>query len=146
MHVVVNVLASKSTLHLTRLLAVHALSRVSVLCLLLGKSLLHGGIVAVLEAAVLDRDDVVVVLLWQGLTVVHRLLRGVVVVLVDLLVDGGLKLLLLAALNGLVLDCWCDFLVDSGVVVARLGHELEEGVSMPCHSQQRPLYIIYSRP
>jgi len=124
-HVVVDMLAGKGTLHLTLLLAVDALRRISELSLLLCKPLLHGGIITVLEAAVLDRDDVVVVLLRKDLAVVHGLLGGVVVVLVNLLVDRGLELLLLAALDGLVLDGWCDLLVHGGVMVTRLGHELE---------------------
>jgi hypothetical protein len=84
-------------------------------------------VVAVLVAAVLDGDDVVVVLLGEDLFVEHRLLSGVVVVLVNLLVDGGDVLLVLLPLDSLVLDSRGDLLVDGGVVLTRLGHEVLDG-------------------
>jgi hypothetical protein len=84
-------------------------------------------VVAVLVAAVLDGDDVVVVLLGEDLTVEHGLLGGVVVVLVNLLVDGGDVLLVLLPLDGLVLDSRGDLLVNGGVVLTRLGHEVLDG-------------------
>jgi len=62
----------------------------------------------------------VVVLLWQGLLVVDWLLRGVVVVLVNLLVDGSRFTLVLLSYNRLVLDSRCDGLVHTGVVLAIL--------------------------
>lgn len=82
--------------------------------------------IVVLELAVLDRDDVVVVLLGENLTVGHRLDRGVVVVLVDLFVDGGHDLLVLLAGDGLVDNGRGDLLVDSGVMVTRLGPARKE--------------------
>lgn len=45
--------------------------------------------VVVVDLAVLNWDDVVVVSLREDLSVLDRLDRGVVVVLVNLLVDGG---------------------------------------------------------
>jgi len=84
-------------------------------------------VVTVLVAAVLDGDDVMVVLLGEDLLVEHRLLSGVVVVLVNLLVDGGDVLLVLLPLDSLVLDSRGDLLVNSGVVLTRLGHEVLDG-------------------
>ena len=75
----------------------------------------------VLVRAVLDRDDVVVVLLLQLDDVLDWLDGGVVVVLVNLLVNGGLELLVLGAVDGLVDDGRGDLLVDGGVMVTRLG-------------------------
>jgi len=94
---------------------------------LLGKTGLDLVIVAVLVAAVLDGDDVGVVLSRKNLLIEDGLLGGVVVVLVDLLVDGGDVLLVLLPLDSLVLDSRSDLLVDSGVVVTRLGHEVLDG-------------------
>jgi len=91
------------------------------------KALLDLGVVAVLERAVLDSGKVVVVLLGENLTVLDGLDRGVVVVLVNLLVDGSLDLLVLLELMALVGDSGSDLLVDSGVVVTRLGHEVLNG-------------------
>jgi len=47
----------------------------------------------------------------------------VVVVLVDLLVDGSGDLLMLSLVDGLVENCGCNTLVDSGVVVTGLSPE-----------------------
>lgn len=44
--------------------------------------------------------------------------------LVNLLVYGGVDLLMLLRSNSLVLYGWVDTLMDSGVVVSRLGHEV----------------------
>lgn len=77
--------------------------------------------VSVLESAVLNSDEVVGVLLGKDLTVGDGLYGGVVVVLVNLLVDGGSDLLVLSRSDGLVENSGCDALVDSGVVVTSLG-------------------------
>jgi hypothetical protein len=82
---------------------------------------------AVLVAAVLDGDDVGVVLGGENLLVKDGLLSGVVVVLVNLLVDGGDVLLVLLPLDGLVLHGRSDLLVDGGVVLSGLGHEVLNG-------------------
>lgn len=81
-------------------------------------------VVTVIELAVDDATDVVLVLLGEDLTVMDRLDLAVVVVLVDLLVDGCNDLLVLLGLDGLVLDCGGDLLVDGCVVVSGLGHEV----------------------
>ena len=94
---------------------------VSELSGLSGEALLDLGVVAVLERAVLDGGKVVVVLLGENLTVLDGLDRGVVVVLVNLLINGSLDLLVLLELMALVGDSGSDLLVDSGVVVSRLG-------------------------
>ena len=73
------------------------------------------------DGAGLDRDDVVVVLLLKLDNILDGLDGGVVVVLVHLLVNGGLHILVLGAVDGLVDDGRGDLLVDGGVVVTRLG-------------------------
>ena len=77
--------------------------------------------VAVLESAVLNSYEVVGVLLGKDLTVGDRLDRGVVVILVDLLVNGSGDLLVLGRPDGLVKNSGCDALVNGGVVVTSLG-------------------------
>lgn len=103
------------------------LDGIAVASTLLGKTSLDLVVVAVLVAAVLDRDDVLVVLGRKNLLVDDRLLGGVIVILVDLLVDGGDILLVLLPLDGLVLDGRSNLLVNSGVVMSRLGHEVLDG-------------------
>ena len=125
--VVVLVLASNNGCDVAGGGTLDSLDGVTVLGTLLCKASLNLVVAAVLVAAVLDGDDVVVVLLGEDLLVEHRLLGGVVVVLVNLLVDGGDVLLVLLPLDSLVLDGRGDFLVNSGVVVARLGHEVLDG-------------------
>ena len=120
-HMVVNVLAANGGLDTLGVTGLNLGALVSKLSSLGGKTLLHLGIVAVLEVTVLDSAKVVVVLLGENLTVLDGLNRGVVVVLVDLLVNSSLDLLVLVELVALVGDSRSDLLVDSGVVVTRAG-------------------------
>lgn len=57
----------------------------------------------------------------------HRLDRGVVVILVDLLVDGSGNLLVLLRLDGLVRHSRSNGFVDGCVVVTSLTHEVGNG-------------------
>lgn len=122
--VVVPVLASNDRVDLTSGAAVDASGGVGVASLLLGEASLNLVVVTVLVAAMLDGDDVGVMLLRKDLTVGNRLLSGVVVILVNLLVDSGSVLLVLGLLDGLVLNGRGDLLVDGGVVVTRRLHEV----------------------
>ena len=125
--VVVLVLASNNGCDVAGGGTLDSLDGVTVLGTLLCKASLNLVVVAVLVAAVLNGNDVLVVLGRKNLLVEDRLLGGVVVILVDLLVDGGDVLLVLLPLDGLVLDGRSDLLVNSGVVVSRLGHEVLDG-------------------
>lgn len=120
-------LASNDWVDLTSGAAVDASGGVGVASLLLGEASLNLVVVAVLVAAVLNGDDVGVVLLRKDLTVDNGLLSGVVVVLVNLLVDSRSVLLVLGLLDGLVLNGRGDLLVDGGVVVTRRLHEVLDG-------------------
>ena len=77
--------------------------------------------VTVVKLAALYSDEVVCVLLRKDLTVGDGLDRGVVVVLVNLFVDGSEDLLVLGLVDGLVEDGRCDTLMDGGVMVTSLG-------------------------
>ena len=127
MDVVVLVFACNDGSDFAGSLAINLLGGVDVAGALLSKTSLNLVVVAVLVAAVLNRNDVGVVLGRKNLLVDDRLLGGVVVILVHLLVDGGDVLLVLLPLNSLVLDGRGNLLVNSGVVVARLGHEVLDG-------------------
>ena len=83
-------------------------------------------LVAVLELTLLYGGNVVVVLLREDLLVHDWLDGGVVVVLVDLLVNGGLDVLMVMTVDRLVDDGGGDLLVDGGVVVTSLGHEVRD--------------------
>jgi hypothetical protein len=126
-NVVVLVLASNDGSDLAGGGTLDLLDGVDVGGTLLGKTSLNLVVVAVLVAAVLNGDDVGVVLGGENLLVKDGLLGGVVVVLVNLLVDGGDVLLVLLPLDGLVLDGRSDLLVNGGVVVSGLGHEVLNG-------------------
>lgn len=127
MDVVVLVLACNDGSNLAGGGTLNPLGGVYVASTLLGKTGLDLIVVAVLVAAVLNGDDVGVVLGGKNLLVEDGLLGGVVVVLVDLLIDGGHVLLVLLLLDSFVLDGRSDLLVDSGVVMTRLGHEVFDG-------------------
>jgi len=122
--VVVDVLAGNDGSDAAGVLALDALAGVAELSLLGLETGLDVIGAVVLDLAVLDGDDVVVVLLLKLLLVLHGLHRGVVVVLVNLLVNRGLHILVLSAVDGLVRDGRGDLLVDGGVVVTGLGHEV----------------------
>jgi hypothetical protein len=83
--------------------------------------------VAVVELAVLDSTELVLMILWQNLTVVDRLHCAVVVVLVYFAIGSGDDFLVLGGLDNLVLNSRGDSLMDSGVVVSRLGDEVLDG-------------------
>jgi len=89
--------------------------------------------VIVLVRSVLGWQDVVVVLLREYLRVLYRLLCGMVVILVNLLVDGGCLSLMLFLLDCLLLHCRCDALVDSRLVMARARHELLDRILSGFH-------------
>jgi hypothetical protein len=96
------------------------------LSLLLNKVALGSVVVAVVKLAVLDSAELSSVLFRENLTILDRLNGAVVVVLVYLLVDRGLHLLMGVRLNDLMLDSRSNSLVDSCVVVPRLGHEISD--------------------
>lgn len=81
-------------------------------------------VVTVIKLAVLNSAELGSVLLGENLAVMNRLNSAVVVVLVNLLVDGGLDLLVCVGLDDLVLNSRGNSLMDCGVVVSRLGHEV----------------------
>jgi hypothetical protein len=85
---------------------------------------LGGVVVTVVKLAVLNSTELSSVLLGEDLTVVDGLNCAVVVVLVNLLIDSSLDLLVNMRLDNLVLNSRSNCLVNSGVVVARLGHEV----------------------
>jgi hypothetical protein len=83
-------------------------------------------VVPVLDLSVLDWDEIMRMLLRKDLAVSNWLNRGVIVVLVDLFIDGCLNLFM---------GCWLDclacyrrryFLVYGGVVVTGLVHEVTD--------------------
>jgi hypothetical protein len=80
--------------------------------------------IAVVKLAVLNSTELSSVLLWQDLTVVDGLDSAVVVVLVNLLVNGSVDLLVYVRLDDLVLNSGGNCLVDSGVVVTGAAHEV----------------------
>jgi len=94
------------------------------LCLLGCEAVLYVLVVAVLDVAVLDAGHLVVVLFREDLAVLDGLDGGVVVVLVDLAVDGSCHILLSSGCDRLVLNGWVDRLVNSGVVLSILREEV----------------------
>ena len=77
-----------------------------------------GGVITVVDLTGLSGGDAVGVLLGKNLTILDGLDRGVVVVDVDFLVDGGLGLLDARLLDSLLDDGRSDLLVDGRVLVS----------------------------
>jgi hypothetical protein len=82
--------------------------------------------ITVVKLAVLNSTELGSVLLRENLAVLDRLDSAVVVVLVNLLVNSGLNLLVKVRLDNLVLNSRGNSLVNSGVVVSRLRHEVSD--------------------
>jgi len=97
---------------------------VSKASLVIDKSPLGSVCITVVELAVLNSTKLSSVRLREDITVLDRLDSAVVVVLVDLLVDSGVDLLVYVRLHDLVLDGGGNCLVDSGVMVTGLAHEV----------------------
>lgn len=92
--------------------------------LVLNQVPLRGVVVTVIELAMLDATDLGSVCLGEDFTVMDRLDSAVVVVLVNLLVNGSVDLLVLVRLDRLVLDSRGNRLVDGCVVVTGAAHEV----------------------
>ena len=108
MHMVVDVLARHDGGHAAGALPLHTNNLVLELGLLGSDAALHFLWLVMFERAMLDGNDVVVVLLRQSRGVMHRLYGGVEVLLMDFLVDSWLHILVLSAADGLVSDGWSD--------------------------------------
>lgn len=123
-NVVVDVLASYLRADLVRLGGGVGNALVLELSGLSCETALDVGLVTVLERSVLDGDEVVVMLLGEDLTVLNGLDGGVVVVLVNLTVNGRGYVLMSVRGDSLVGDCGSNGLVDSSVVVTRVLKEV----------------------
>ena len=90
----------------------------------LGRFLFEAGLdcigIAVLMVTFLDRNDVVMMLLGKDFTVMDRLNGGVVMVLMDLTIDGSSGLLVTLLDDVLVYDGGGNLLVNRGVMVTSL--------------------------
>jgi len=116
--VVVDVLTSNCGTGCLSVLSISYCTGVFELSGLVGESLLDMVIIAVLDVAVLNSNHVVAMLLWENLAILHRLDGSVVVILVDLTVDGGLLLIVLSTSDVLICDGWVDGLVYGGIVLS----------------------------
>lgn len=126
---VVNVLASDGR----GLLLNHLLSSLHSLVAELRSLLLETGtdgrIITVVDLTSLGGSDAVAMLLGENLTVFDGLDGCVVVVLVDLLVDGSLSLLDAGLLHRLLHDSGSDLLMDGRILVAGIVPRKEKCVS-----------------
>lgn len=76
--------------------------------------------VAVCVVTLFNRNDVVLMLFGENFTVVHWLDGGMIMVLVNLTVDGSSGLFVTLLDNSLVHNCGSNFLVNSSVMVTSL--------------------------
>jgi hypothetical protein len=88
---------------------------------------LRGIVVAVVELAVLNSTQLGLVLLGKHLAVLDRLDSAMVMVLVCLLVDSRNDFFMFVLLHSFLRHCWRDGLMDRGVVMSRLVHEVGNG-------------------
>lgn len=103
-----DVLASNDGQDVVGLLAIDANDLVFELGMLLGTALVDLFDVLVGDGAMVNLDDIVVVLVWQSLLVRDGLNGDVEVVLMDLLLHGGEDLLVLVFGDCLMIDRLCD--------------------------------------
>ena len=119
-YVVVNMFASNDWCNGVSMLGLALSTRVSKLGSFLLETSLDGGSISVASFAVLNGHHLVLVLFRENLTVLDGLDGGVVVILVDLTVNGGLSLFMLVFMNAFLLDRRIDLLVDGGVMFSGL--------------------------
>lgn len=108
--VVVDVLASNVGVGSCGVLCGTDFTAVLELCCFGCKTILHMFVVAVLDVAVLNTGNVVIVLLWENLSVLDGLNGGMMVVLVDLTIHGSGNILLSSGSDLLVLHRRVDSL------------------------------------
>lgn len=114
----VHVFAANSGIHALAMRGIGHEAVVFEASLVVGERALGMFVVAMVELSVLHGADVGGVCLRQDLSVLDGLHCAVVVVLVDLLVDGCVDLLVLVRLDCFLLYGWRYFLVHRRVVVA----------------------------
>jgi hypothetical protein len=106
-----------------RLLALDSLRSIAELCTFLVKAAFDLLGVVVFEGLVFDRDDVVMMLLWESLRVSDRLDLGVMMGLVDLFFDGSGRFFVSLRNYGLIFHGWNHFAMDGGIMGSRLGSD-----------------------
>ena len=84
------------------------------------KTSLDSCCISMMLLALLDRGHHMLVLFWKNLTVLYGLNRRMIMVLVDLTIDGGSSLLVTLLTDGLLHDGWSNLLVHGGVMVTSL--------------------------
>jgi hypothetical protein len=124
MNMVVDMGAVNYWLHLMSMLRPTSLSHIFELSRFGGQTLLHGIVITVMMLFVLDWDDFVVMLLWENLAMVYRLDRGVMVMLVNLLVNDGCVRVMFCRGDVGMRDGRLVMLMDCSIVFARLGREV----------------------
>lgn len=98
-------------------------------------------IFAVVKLAVYYAANIVPVLFGKDLTVLDGLHLAMVVVLVYFFVDGGVDLLVPGGLDSLVLHCRGNLLVDSGIMVTSLGHEVLDCLLFGVHCRAMGCWV-----
>jgi hypothetical protein len=99
------------------------------------QSLLSLPLVAVVKLAVLGPNHSVLVLLGQDLGVLDGLDGAVVMVLVDLLLDGSLDFFMLSGLDSLVLHRRSNTLMHGRIVMTSLGLDVVDGLLGSVHGE-----------
>ena len=83
-------------------------------------------VASVVKLLVLYSTNVGSMLFRKDFAVLDWLDSSVVVVLMDFLIHSGCEVFVLVGLDSLMLNRGCNCFMDSGVVVARLAHELSD--------------------
>ena len=82
--------------------------------------------IAMMVFTVFNTGHTMLVLLGENLTILDRLDRGVIMILVDLAVDSSLSLFMALLDNVLLNDGWSDLFVDSGIMMTGLVPERQK--------------------
>lgn len=125
MHVVMLVFSSNDGCNRVAFWSNSLRASVTKLLTLLFKTSLDSAGIAMTVFTSFDSGHAMLVLLRQNLAVLHWLNRGVVMVLVDLTVNGSLSLLMTLLHNVLLDNGRSNFLVDCGVMMTSLVPDIE---------------------
>jgi len=124
MDVVVHMLTANGSSRALTMSSVVYTALVLEVSLLIDKVPLSRVVVAVVKLAVLNGAELSSVLFRKDLAVLDRLNCAVIMVLMNLLVNCSLNLLVNVRLHNLVLHSRSNGLVDGGIMVSRLRHEV----------------------
>lgn len=87
----------------------------------------HVLLISMFDFSVLNSFQVVVMLFREDFSILNRLYRGMIVILVNLLVNRCLNFFMSRWKGGIMRYTWGDLLMNGSIVLSRFGHKVTDG-------------------